>query len=82
MTINYTFDEKLDYILIEYSWSTPEEGGSEDIKVYWNETPIRVEFSEGHSTVYGDYDNKNTYTFDSISELLNFLKEKYEGEEY
>ena len=75
--INYNYDDKLDYITIEYGWSTYEEGANEDLKVFWKESPIRVEFSEDASTVYGDYSNEHTYKFNSISELINFLRDRY-----
>lgn len=75
--IRYDFDENSDHITLEYGWSTYEEGGSEDMKIFWKENPIRVEWNEGQHTVYGDYDNQNIYKFNDFSELMYFIKEKY-----
>jgi len=75
--INYEFDQNSDSIDIEFGWSTWEEGGGEKFKIFWKEDPIRVELEEDQSTVYGNYDNKNTYTFGDFSELMNFMKEKF-----
>lgn len=75
--INYKFEKNSDSIDIEFGWSTWEEGGGENFKIFWKEYPIRVESEEDQSTVYGNYDNKNTYTFGDFSELMKFIKEKF-----
>lgn len=78
--LEYDYNDKSNYLLIDYNWSTYEEGGFETIKVYLSENPIRVEFEESQSTVYGDYDNKNTYKFNNLDELYLFIKSQYLSE--
>jgi hypothetical protein len=80
--IQCEYDENEDYIDINYGWSTYEEGSNEDMRVFYKETPIRVEWVEEGSSVYGDYDNKNDYKFNSIDELISFIKNKYVDDEY
>lgn len=75
--IQYEFDESKDYIFVNCNWSTPEEGGSENMKIYWKETPIRMEWDEYQSTVYGSYDNKDVYEFNTVSDLIKFFDDKY-----
>lgn len=80
--INCEYDEKKDFIDINYGWSTYEEGSHEDMRVFYKETPIRVEYMEEGSSVYGDYNNKNDYKFNSVDELISFIKNKYVDDEY
>ena len=80
--IHCEYDENDDYIDINYGWSTYEEGSHEDMRVFYKETPIRVEWVEEGSSVYGDYDNKDDYKFNSIDELISFIKNKYVDDEY
>jgi hypothetical protein len=79
--INCKYNENEDFIDINYGWSTYEEGSQEDMKVFYKEDPIRVEWIEDSSSVYGDYNNKNEYKFKSIDDLILFIKDQYDDDE-
>jgi len=51
------------------------------MRVFYKESPIRVEWLEDGSSVYGDYNNKHEYKFNSIDELISFIKNKYDYED-
>jgi hypothetical protein len=80
--INCDYNENEDFIDINYGWSTYEEGSQEDMRVFYKESPIRVEWTEEASSVYGDYNNEDEYKFNSIDELISFIKNKYVDDEY
>lgn len=77
VSINYDYDETKDYIDIHYNQSGYEEGGYEDMRVYYKQTPVLVEYKEEGSTVYGDYANENSFTINTIDELISAIKERY-----
>ncbi len=79
--INCEYEKDKDFIDINYGWSTYEEGSKEDMRVFYKESPIRVEWLEDGSSVYGDYNNKHEYKFNSIDELISFIKNKYDYED-
>lgn len=76
--ISYEYSEDVDYIDVNFTWSTYEEGGSETLRILYKETPIIIEFEERSYGTYGDYSNVDTYKVNSIDELIDFLKNKFE----
>lgn len=74
---NLNFEHLEDRIVIESGWCTPEEGGEYNCIVYLNCSPIKVETLDQASTVYGDYDNNDVYTYESLRQYGNYLIEYF-----
>jgi len=72
MSVNYTFDESVDYILVGIGASGYSEGWARDMKVYYNEFsagPIRVEEYECEDNAKIE---KNMY--DSYEDIIEEIK--------
>ena len=76
-SLRYNYDEKKDYIDIEYGSCGYSEGFSDFIKVYYKETPIRVERQNYGNTVFGDFENNRTETFNTLSDVTKDIKDDF-----
>jgi hypothetical protein len=76
-SISYTYDETKDYIDIHYSSCGYSEGFSDDLRVFYKETPIRVLRDSSGNTVFGDYDNNREEKYNSFDELLDDIKDEF-----
>ncbi len=77
MWVNYIFDEKSDYILVEMGASGYSEGFSRDMKVYYKEHavgPIRVEESEASSSPYGKGSSDCVNEYDGYEDIIKSIK--------
>lgn len=74
--ISYSHDPKLDYLIIEFGSVGYSEGFSDSWKVFYKESPIRVEMQGYGNTVYGDFQNNKIEFFNSIEELIAELTEQ------
>ncbi len=77
MTLDYEYDDSLDYIVVNQSSHGYSEGFSDTLKVYYKENPIKVERQNYGNTVLGDFENNREETFSSLDELLNDIKSEY-----
>lgn len=76
-SLTYEFDESKDYIDIDYGSHGYSEGFSDHLRVFYKESPIRVERQNHGSTVFGDFENNRTETFNSFEELIKDIKEEF-----
>jgi hypothetical protein len=76
-SISYTYDEDKDYIDIHYSSFGFSEGFSDDLRVFYKETPIRVIRDSSGNTVFGDYDNNREEKYNSFEELIDDIKDEF-----
>ena len=80
MFVNYTFDEKLDYILVESGASGYSDGFHRDFKIYYKEHmvgPIRVEEDESSFSPYGEGESAETKYYDSYDDLFEEIKSQF-----
>jgi hypothetical protein len=63
------WDHKDNLIIINYGWSTYEEGSSETITI--DLTSLEVTHIEDTSSVYGDYKNEDKRKFSSLEEIYS-----------
>jgi len=75
--INCNYDPKLDYITIDYGWSTYSEGGSDTWRIFYKENPIRVQMQDYGSTVYGNFDNNREKKFETFDDIFYELKSHF-----
>jgi len=72
--LKYDFDESKDHIFIVYDWSTPEEGSTVGMELYYKEYPLKLIINETGSSIYGDIKNTNIKTFKSLNEVYDYIK--------
>jgi hypothetical protein len=78
MSIEYNHNEKEKTINIEYSCHGYSDGYSDNLKVYYNEIPIKVERNWSmHSTMIGDQKSTRTETFNSFDDLIKDIKNDF-----
>lgn len=76
-SLRYNYDENKDYIDIEYGSCGYSEGFSDFIKVYYKESPIRVERQNYGNTVFGDFENNRTETFNTLGDVTKDIKDDF-----
>lgn len=62
-------------INIDCGWSSPEEGA--DRKMIINLDNLTIRETEDAHTVYGSYENDNTYTYKSIEDIKKYLSDRF-----
>lgn len=77
MQINADYDPNRDFIQVDYSSHGYSEGFSDSLRVYYKETPIRVERQNHGDTVFGEFDNQRTEEFNSLDDLIKDIKEEF-----
>lgn len=77
MGISYEYNEDLDHMVVDYSSQGYSEGFSDTLKVYHNESPIRVERENSGVTVFGDFENNRTETYESLDALADDIKSEF-----
>jgi hypothetical protein len=70
------WEHKDNLIIIDYGWSTYEEGSSETLTI--DLTTLEVIYAEDTSSVYGDYQNEGKRKFNSLEEIYK----EYFGEKF
>lgn len=70
--VNLSYEHKDKFITIEYSWSTPEEGGYETYMLDLDK--MKYTYQQSGSTVFGSYENEN---INEITSLDDFWNEKF-----
>lgn len=77
MQIHADYNPNRDYIQVDYSSAGYSEGFSDLLRVYYKETPIRVERQNHGSTVFGEFDNQRTEEFNSLDDLIKDIKSEF-----
>lgn len=77
LNLEYTHDEKNKIVEIDYSCHGHSDGFSDNLKVYYGESPIRVERNNQGTSTMGDYKNNRTETFNSFEELVKDIKDDF-----
>jgi len=73
---DFNFEHIDNRIEVETGWCSPEESGEYNFTVYL-EDPIRVHTKDEEYTVYGDCDNEEEDTFDSLESYGKYLIEYF-----
>lgn len=77
MWVNYTFDENIDYILVEMGASGYSDGFHRDMKIYYKEHmvgPVRVEEYESSSGPYGEGSSDCVKEYDGYEDIIEEIK--------
>lgn len=67
---NIEFDDE--NLIINYNWSSAEEGGSESWQIL--NSDYEIIHNEHANTVYGDYDNRSKEKFNDLDSFLNYIE--------
>lgn len=76
-SLSYEFDENKEYIDVEYGSCGYSEGFSDHIRVFYKESPVRVERQNYGNTVFGDFENNRTETFNTLKDLTKDIKDDF-----
>lgn len=66
-------------VTVTFGWSDYEESNSDEFTIVINpdNSATCISDNQGHSVMGGDYENKNTENFLSVTALINFLEEEH-----
>jgi hypothetical protein len=80
MWVNYTFDENVDFILVEIGASGYSDGFHRDMKIYYKEHmvgPIKVEEWESSFSPYGEGNSNDVKEYDSYEDIIEEIKSHF-----
>ncbi len=80
MWVNYTFDENIDFILVEMGASGYSDGFHRDMKIYYKEHmvgPIKVEEWESSFSPYGKGNSNDIKEYDSYEDIIEEIKSHF-----